>query len=262
MNPATFLRVLGPEPWKVGYIEPSRRPTDGRYGDNPNRLEQHTQYQVILKPSPIDAQEIYLDSLRNFGLDPLAHDIRFVEDDWESPTLGAWGLGWEVWLDGMEITQFTQFTYFQEAGGFKLDPISVELTYGMERIAMYLQQIDNVYDLEWTEGITYGDIYHRREWEYSSYNFEKGDVQMLLRLFTMYERESRRLIQEGLVLPAYDYCLKCSHTFNILDSRGTISVTERTGFIHRVRDLARACASAYLNQREKMGFPLLKSQGR
>jgi glycyl-tRNA synthetase alpha chain len=256
MNPATFLRVLGPEPWKVGYIEPSRRPTDGRYGENPNRLEQHTQYQVILKPSPIDVQEIYLDSLRSFGIDPLAHDIRFVEDDWESPTLGAWGLGWEVWLDGMEITQFT---YFQEAGGFKLDPIPVELTYGMERIAMYLQEVDDVYDLKWTEGITYGDIYHRREWEYSSYNFEKADVQMLLRLFEMYEGECKRLIDDGLIFPAYDYCLKCSHTFNILDARRAISVTERTGFIHRVRDLARACASHYLSQREKMGFPLLKS---
>jgi len=257
MNPATFLRVLGPEPWKVGYIEPSRRPTDGRYGDNPNRLEQHTQYQVILKPSPLEVQEIYLDSLRSLGIDPLTHDIRFVEDDWESPTLGAWGLGWEVWLDGMEITQFT---YFQEAGGFKLDPIPVELTYGMERIAMYLQGVDDVYDLEWTDGITYGEIYRKREWEYSAYNFEKADVQMLLGLFDMYEGECKRLIDEELVLPAYDYCLKCSHTFNILDARGAISVTERTGFIHRVRDLARACASKYLNQREEMGFPLVKSQ--
>ncbi|UCD71102.1 MAG: glycine--tRNA ligase subunit alpha [Syntrophobacterales bacterium] len=257
MNPATFLRVLGPEPWNVGYIEPSRRPTDGRYGENPNRLEQHTQYQVILKPSPLDVQEIYLDSLKSFGINPLTHDIRFVEDDWESPTLGAWGLGWEVWLDGMEITQFT---YFQEAGGVKLDPIPVELTYGMERIAMYLQGVDDVYDLKWTEGITYGEVYLRREWEYSTYNFEKADIQVLLRLFDMYEGECRRLIEEGLVFPAYDYCLKCSHTFNILDARGAISVTERTGFIHRVRDLARGCASEYLTQREKMGFPLLKSQ--
>jgi glycyl-tRNA synthetase alpha chain len=241
MNPATFLRVLGPEPWKVGYIEPSRRPTDGRYGENPNRLEQHTQYQVILKPSPLEVQEIYLDSLRSFGIDPLAHDIRFVEDDWESPTLGAWGL-------------------FQEAGGFKLDPIPVELTYGIERIAMYLEGVDAVYGLEWTDGITYGEVYRRREWEYSAYNFEKADVPMLLQLFDMYEGECKRLIDDGLVFPAYDYCLKCSHTFNILDARGAISVTERTGFIHRVRDLARACASKYLNQREEMGFPLLKSQ--
>ncbi len=255
MNPATFLRVLGPEPWKVGYVEPSRRPADGRYGDNPNRLEQHYQYQVILKPSPLEVQDIYLDSLRSLGLDPLAHDIRFVEDDWEAPTLGAWGLGWEVWLDGMEITQFT---YFQQAGGYDLDPISVELTYGLERIAMYIQGIDNVYDLTWIQGIRYGDVFHRRETEYSVYNFEVADTTMLFRVFDLFERECARLVDEGLVLPAYDYCLKCSHTFNILDSRGAISVTERTGFIHRVRDLAGRCAETYLKQRESMGYPLLK----
>jgi glycyl-tRNA synthetase alpha chain len=258
MNPATFLRVLGPEPWHVGYVEPSRRPTDGRYGDNPNRLEQHYQYQVILKPSPLDVQDLYLDSLRCLGLDPLAHDIRFVEDDWEAPTLGAWGLGWEIWLDGMEITQFT---YFQQAGGHELSPVSVELTYGLERIAMYIQEIDNVYDLMWTKEIRYGDVYHVREREYSIYNFEAADTSMLFQIFDHFERECGRLVDRELVLPAYDYCLKCSHTFNILDARGAISVTERTGFIHRVRDLAARCADAYLVQRESMGYPLLKNRG-
>ena len=258
MNPATFLRVLGPEPWHVGYVEPSRRPTDGRYGDNPNRLEQHHQYQVILKPSPLEVQDLYLDSLRCLGLDPLAHDIRFVEDDWEAPTLGAWGLGWEIWLDGMEITQFT---YFQQAGGQELSPVSVELTYGLERIAMYIQEIDNVYDLMWTKEIRYGDVYHVREKEYSIYNFEAADTAMLFQIFDHFEGECGRLVDRGLVLPAYDYCLKCSHTFNILDARGAISVTERTGFIHRVRDLAGRCADAYLKQRESMGYPLLKNNG-
>ena len=258
MNPATFLRVLGPEPWNVAYVEPSRRPADGRYGDNPNRLEQHFQYQVILKPSPLDVQDLYLDSLRCLGLDPLAHDIRFVEDDWEAPTLGAWGLGWEIWLDGMEITQFT---YFQQAGGHELCPVSVELTYGLERIAMYVQETDNVYDVVWTEGIRYGDAYHVREREYSIYNFEVADTVMLFNVFDQFEKECGRLAKAGLVLPAYDYCLKCSHTFNILDARGAISVTERTGFIHRVRDLAAQCADAYLEQRESMGYPLLKKSG-
>lgn len=254
MNPATFLRVLGPEPWNVAYVEPSRRPTDGRYGENPNRLQHYYQYQVILKPSPQNVQEIYLKSLRYFGVDPLDHDIRFVEDDWEAPTLGAWGLGWEVWLDGMEITQFT---YFQQAGGIDLKPISVELTYGIERIAMYLQGVDNVYDLEWTSGIFYGDIHHRSEVEGSIYNFDEADVEMLFRLFEMYEAECRRIGDKGLVCPAYDYCLKCSHTFNLLDARGAISVTARAGFIARVRTLARACAEAYCKQREEMGYPLL-----
>ncbi|HEY4718995.1 MAG TPA: glycine--tRNA ligase subunit alpha [Candidatus Methylomirabilis sp.] len=254
-NPATFLRVLGPEPWNVAYVEPSRRPTDGRYGENPNRLQHYYQFQVILKPSPDDIQEVYLDSLRFLGIDPLKHDIRFVEDDWESPTLGAWGLGWEVWLDGMEITQFT---YFQQAGGIDLKPVSGELTYGIERIAMYLQGVENVYDLEWVTGVTYGDVHHRGEVEWSVHNFDEADIQLQYKLFDLYEAESMRLIQKKLVLPAYDYCLKCSHTFNILDARGAISVTERQGLIARVRNMARRVAEAYLKQREEMGFPLLK----
>ena len=254
-NPATFLRVLGPEPWKVAYVEPSRRPTDGRYGENPNRLQHYYQFQVILKPSPLEIQNIYLESLKAFGVEPLEHDIRFVEDDWESPTLGAWGLGWEVWLDGMEITQFT---YFQQAGGIDLKPISVEITYGIERIAMYLQEIDNVFDLEWTKGIKYGDVHHRSEVEFSCYNFEEADIPMLFQLFDMYEKESIRLNQKGLVLPAYDYCLKCSHAFNLLEARGAISVTERTQYIARVRNLARLSAEAYYQQRQSMGFQLLK----
>ncbi len=255
-NPATFLRVLGPEPWNVAYVEPSRRPTDGRYGDNPNRLQHYYQYQVIMKPSPDRIQEIYLDSLRSVGINPLKHDIRFVEDDWESPTLGAWGLGWEVWLDGLEITQFT---YFQQAGGIDLKPISAELTYGIERIAMFLQGVDSVYDLTWVKGVTYGDVHHKGEVEWSIHNFDEADVALQLQLFDQYEKESLRLIQKGLVLPAYDYCLKCSHTFNILDARGAIGVTERTSFIGRVRNLARRSAEAYLKQREEMGFPLMKA---
>ena len=254
-NPATLLRVLGPEPWNVAYVEPSRRPTDGRYGENPNRLQHYYQYQVILKPSPKNVQELYLDSLRTLGLDPLDHDIRFVEDDWESPTLGAWGLGWEVWLDGMEITQFT---YFQQAGSIDLNPVSVELTYGPERIAMYIQGVSSVYDLEWTKGVKYGDVHHRGEVEHSIYNFEQADVDMLFRLFDMYEAEALRIIGHHLVLPAYDYCLKCSHTFNLLNARGAISVAERSSLIGRVRQLARLCAEGYLKQREEMGFPLLK----
>jgi glycyl-tRNA synthetase alpha chain len=254
-NPATLLRVLGPEPWNVAYVEPSRRPTDGRYGENPNRLQHYYQYQVILKPSPKDIQQQYLDSLKALGLDPLDHDIRFVEDDWESPTLGAWGLGWEVWLDGMEITQFT---YFQQAGSIDLNPISVELTYGPERIAMYIQGVKSVYDLEWTKGVTYGDVHHRGEVEHSIYNFEQADVDMLFKLFDMYEAEALRIIGLNLVLPAYDYCLKCSHTFNLLNARGAISVAERASLIGRVRQLARLCAEGYLKQRQEMGFPLLK----
>ncbi|MGQ9654371.1 MAG: glycine--tRNA ligase subunit alpha [Thermodesulfobacteriota bacterium] len=254
-NPATFLRVLGPEPWNVAYVEPSRRPTDGRYGENPNRLQHYYQYQVIMKPSPQEIQDIYLDSLKSFGVDPLAHDIRFVEDDWESPTLGAWGLGWEVWLDGMEITQFT---YFQQAGGLDLNPIPVEITYGIERIAMYLQGVDNVFDLEWGQGIRYGDIHFQGEVEFCRYNFQEADVQSLMRLFEMFETESARLLEVGLVMPAYDHCLKCSHTFNLLDARGAISVAERTRYIGRVRKLARGCAHAYLKQREELGFPLMR----
>ncbi len=253
-NPATFLRALGPEPWNVAYVEPSRRPTDGRYGENPNRLQHYYQYQVIMKPSPLGIQDMYLDSLKSFGIDPLDHDVRFVEDDWESPTLGAWGLGWEVWLDGMEITQFT---YFQQVGGIDLNPVSVEITYGIERIAMYLQEIDNVYDLEWAHGIKYGDVHHRSEVEFSQYNFEEADVQMLRKLFDMYETESKKMAEKSLVLPTYDYCLKCSHVFNILDARGAISVTERTSYIGRVRDLARLSAEGYSKQREEMGYPLM-----
>jgi len=253
-NPATLLRCLGPEPWRVAYVEPSRRPTDGRYGENPNRLQHYYQYQVLLKPSPLEVQDIYLDSLKSFGIDPLDHDVRFVEDDWESPTLGAWGIGWEVWLDGMEITQFT---YFQQAGGLDLAPISVEITYGLERIAMYLQEVDNVYDLAWNEHIKYGDVHHQGEVEFSKYNFELADVDMIFQCFDLAEAESRRLAEAGLVLPAYDYCLKCSHLFNLADARGAISVNERTRFIARVRNLARAAAAAYAAQREQMGHPLL-----
>ncbi len=251
----TLLKSLGPEPWNVAYVQPSRRPTDGRYGENPNRLQHYYQYQVILKPSPEYSQELYLDSMKVLGVDPLEHDIRFVEDDWESPTLGASGLGWEVWLDGMEITQFT---YFQQAGSIELSPISVEFTYGLERIAMYLQGVDNVYDLKWNDDITYGDVHHQQEVEQSTYNFEVADVDVLFDLFSKYENEAKRILEErSLVLPAYEYTLKCSHTFNLLDARGAISVTERTGYIARIRNLARRCAEGYLAQREAMGFPLL-----
>ena len=256
-HPATLLKVLGPEPWNAAYVQPSRRPTDGRYGENPNRLQYYYQFQVILKPSPLDVQKQYLQSIRALGIDCLDHDIRFVEDDWESPTLGASGLGWEVWLDGMEITQFT---YFQLAGSIELHPVSVELTYGLERIAMYLQGVDNVFDLKWNNKIFYGDIHHRQEVEQSIYNFEKADIDMLLDLFNRYENEAIRMIKESLIIPAYEYCLKCSHTFNILDARGAISVTERTGYIARIRNLARACAKQYLNQREAIGFPMLKKE--
>jgi glycyl-tRNA synthetase alpha chain len=245
-HPATFLRVLGPEPWKTAYVQPTRRPTDGRYGKNPNRLQHYYQYQVILKPSPGNIQRMYLNSLAQLGLDPAQQDVRFVQDDWESPTLGAWGLGWEVRLNGMEITQFT---YFQEVGGIELDPISVEITYGLERIAMYLQEVDSVFDLVWTEGITYGQIYQEAEAQYSRYNFEEADLKMLLSTFSGFEAESRRLAEMGLFLPAYDYCLKTSHLFNLLDARGAISVTERTGYLARVRALARNCAQSYLASR-------------
>ncbi|MCG3173766.1 MAG: Glycine--tRNA ligase alpha subunit [Myxococcota bacterium] len=265
-NMNTFLRVLGPEPWNVAYVEPSRRPTDGRYGENPNRLQHYYQYQVILKPSPVNMQEIYLDSLRAIGLDPLDHDIRFVEDDWESPTLGAWGLGWEVWSDGMEITQYT---YFQQAGGIELNPVAGELTYGLERVAMYLQNVDNVYDLKWNPTNTYGDVFHQNEVEFSTFNFEEADTALHFNLFNQYEAECKRLLaashtgekpNRSLVLPAYDFCVKCSHAFNLLDARGAISVNARQGYILRVRDLARACAHAYLKERERLGFPLLRSR--
>ena len=256
MNPATFLRVLGPEPWSVAYVEPSRRPADGRFGDNPNRLFQHHQFQVILKPNPPDTQELYLGSLKAIGIDPREHDIRFVEDDWESPTLGAWGLGWEVWCDGMEITQYT---YFQQAGGFEVKPVAAELTYGLERIAMYLQDVENVFDVEWVKGVKYREVFHRNEVEMSEYALRQSDPKMLFGLFDVYEAECRRLLELRLPLPAYDHCLKCSHTFNLLDARGAISVTERTGYIARVRNLARAAAEAYLAQREALGFPLIKN---
>jgi len=255
-HPATLLKVLGPEPWKAAYVQPSRRPTDGRYGENPNRLQHYYQFQVIIKPSPSDIQQKYLQSLKALDINPLEHDIRFVEDDWESPTLGASGLGWEVWLDGMEITQFT---YFQQAGSIQLQPVSVEVTYGLERITMYLQGVDNVYDLQWNKSIKYGDVHHQQEVEQSTYNFEKADIKMLLDLFGKYENEGKSLINDSMVLPAYEYCLKCSHIFNLLDARGAISVTERTGYIARIRHIARGCANAYLSQREDLGFPLLKN---
>jgi len=243
-NPSTFLRALGPDPWKVAYVEPSRRPTDGRYGENPNRLQHYYQYQVILKPSPLDVQEIYLDSLRRLGIDTLEHDIRFVEDDWESPTLGAWGLGWEVWLDGMEITQFT---YFQQVGGFDLDPVCTEITYGLERIAMYLQNKGSVYDIVWKDNWNYGYVHHAGEVQWSKYNFELADVRMLLELFRLFEEEGKRIAQEGLCLPVYDMCLKCSHIFNLLNARGAISTTERQTYVLRVRELARLSAKLYLD---------------
>ncbi len=256
-NPCTFFRVLGPEPYSAAYVEPSRRPTDGRYGENPNRLQHYYQFQVILKPSPQDVQDQYLNSLTVLGVDPLKHDIRFVEDDWESPTLGAWGLGWEVWLDGMEITQFT---YFQQVGGIDLKPVTAELTYGLERIAMYLQNVDNVYDLKWNEHLLYGDVHLETEKQFSRYNFEVSNKERLFQWFDMYELEAKELLEKELVLPAYDYTLKCSHAFNLLDARGAISVTERTGFIGRVRNLARRCAEVYVQQREAMQFPLLKKE--
>ena len=256
-NPCTFFRVLGPEPYSAAYVEPSRRPTDGRYGENPNRLQHYYQFQVILKPSPEDVQNLYLESLTSLGVDPLQHDIRFVEDDWESPTLGAWGLGWEVWLNGMEITQFT---YFQQVGGIDLKPVTAELTYGLERIAMYLQDVDNVYDLKWNKNILYGDVHLETEKQFSRYNFEVSGKERLFQWFDMYEAEAKDLLAQELILPAYDYTLKCSHAFNLLDARGAISVTERTGFIGRVRNLARSCAEGYVQQREAMEFPLLKKK--
>ncbi len=253
-NPATCLRSLGPEPWKVAYVEPSRRPADGRYGDNPFRVVQHHQFQVIVKPAPDDAQDIYLQSLRELGIDLAAHDVRFMEDDWESPTLGATGLGWQIWLDGLEITQFT---YFQQVGSIELDEVCLELTYGLERIAMFLQDKDDMFDLEWAPGFTYREVRHQEEYQFSKYNFELADVDMHVKLFDMYEAECKRLLKEGLVLPAYDYVLKCSHTFNVLDARGAIGVTQRTGYITRVRQMARGCAEGYVKMREEMGHPLL-----
>ena len=258
-NPSTFLRAVGPEPWRAAYLEPCRRPTDGRYGENPNRLQHYFQYQVVLKPAPPDSQSLYLESLSNLGLDPFQHDIQFMQDDWESPTLGAWGLGWEVRLDGMEITQFT---YFQEVGGLELDPVTVELTYGLERIAMYLQQVDNVYDLMWSNRVRYGDLYHESEVQFSIYNFEVADVTSIQSSFQQCEEECERLLAHPhvLVWPAYDCCMKCSHFFNLLDARGAISVAQRTGYIARVRNLAKKCAHAYQEQRAAMGHPLLRKE--
>ncbi|NLL36712.1 MAG: glycine--tRNA ligase subunit alpha [Fretibacterium sp.] len=253
MNPATALRVLGPEPWRVAYVEPSRRPADGRYGQNPNRLQHYYQYQVVIKPAPADILDLYIQSLISLGIEPAEHDIRFVEDDWENPSIGAWGLGWEVWLDGMEITQFT---YFQQLGGVDMEVVPAELTYGIERIAMFAQKVDSIYDLKWTNDVTYGDIHLKGEIEHSHYNFELADTDMLFQLFSMYEAEAGRILDKGFVLPAYDYVLKSSHAFNLLDSRGAISVTERTGYIGRVRALACRCAEAYVKQRAEMGHPL------
>ena len=256
---ATFLRAIGPEPWNAAYVQPSRRPKDGRYGENPNRLQRYYQYQVVLKPSPDDIQDLYLKSLEDLGIDPREHDIRFVEDDWESPTLGAWGLGWEVWLDGMEITQFT---YFQEVGSLACKPVLGEITYGLERLAMYLQNKENVFDVVWSADVSYGDVYHQNEVEQSRYNFELANAEMLFRHFSEFEAEAKRLVEAQCVLPAYEMVLKCSHAFNLLDARGAISVTERAAYIGRVRALARAVAQAYYESRERLGFPMLKQSAK
>ncbi|GAA0602233.1 glycine--tRNA ligase subunit alpha [Virgibacillus siamensis] len=257
MSPMTLLRSLGPEPWNAAYVEPSRRPADGRYGQNPNRLYQHHQFQVVMKPSPENIQDLYLESLQALGIDPLEHDIRFVEDNWENPTLGAAGLGWEVWLDGMEITQFT---YFQQIGGLEASPVTVELTYGIERLASYIQDKENVFDLEWTDGFTVKDIFLQPEYEHSTYTFKESDTDMLFQMFAMYEKEAKDTMEKGLVFPAYDYVLKCSHTFNLLDAKGVISVTERTGYISRIRNLARSIAKSYVAERKRLGFPMLKKE--
>ena len=256
-NPATFFRVLGPEPWKAAYVEPSRRPKDGRYGENPNRLQHFYQYQVVLKPSPPDVLEIYLDSLRHIGIEIEKHDVRFVEDDWESPTLGASGLGWEVWLDGQEITQFT---YFQQSGGYDLDPISAEITYGVERIACYLQGVERIMDLRWSRDTRWDELFLKGEVEWSTFNFEQSNPELLFELFEKFEKEAERLLKAGLVLPGYDHVIKCSHLFNLLEARGAISVTERVGTIARVRKLARRAAGAFLRQREEMGYPMLRGR--
>ncbi|WP_414840261.1 glycine--tRNA ligase subunit alpha [Carnobacterium sp. TMP28] len=257
MSPYTFLRAIGPEPWNAAYVEPSRRPGDGRYGENPNRLFQHHQFQVVMKPSPKNIQELYLDSLVLLGIDPLKHDIRFVEDNWENPSMGCAGLGWEVWLDGMEITQFT---YFQQVGGLDCFPVTSELTYGLERLASYIQEVDSVYDIQWTKGVKYGEIFIQPEFEHSKYAFENSNQELLLQLFEDYEKEATVQIESGLVHPAYDYVLKCSHTFNLLDARGAVSVTERAGYLARIRKMARAIALAFVTEREKLGYPLLKNQ--
>lgn len=260
-HPATFLRAIGPEPWRAAYVQPSRRPTDGRYGENPNRTQHYYQFQVLLKPSPIEIQTLYLDSLRTLGIDLLKHDLRFVEDNWESPTLGAWGLGWEVWQDGMEVTQFT---YFQQVGGLECKPVSGEITYGLERLAMFIQGVDNLFDIVWAKTpdgyVTYGDVYHQNEVEMSVYNFEQADVNQLMKFFDFYEGEAHRLVELKLSLPAYEMVLKTSHTFNLLDARKAISITERQGYILRIRKLAFAIAKAYYDERERLGFPLQKKE--
>lgn len=256
MSPYTFLRAIGPEPWNAAYVEPSRRPADGRYGENPNRLYQHHQFQVVMKPSPENVQELYLGSLKALGIDPLEHDIRFVEDNWENPSMGCAGVGWEVWLDGMEVTQFT---YFQQVGGLEVNPVTSEVTYGLERLSSYIQDVESVFDLEWGNGVSYGDIFREPEFEHSKYSFEESNQAMLEKMFNDFEAEANRLIEEGLVHPAYDYILKCSHTFNLLDARGTVSVTERAGFLSRIRNMARKVARAFVEEREKLGFPLLKN---
>ena len=262
-NPATFLRALGPEPWNAAYVEPSRRPSDGRYGENPNRLQQYFQFQVVLKPNPLDIQDLYLESLVALGTEPLEHDVRFLEDDWESPTLGAWGLGWQVWLDGLEISQFT---YFQQVGGFDCKPVTGELTYGLERIAMYLQDVDDVYELKYNANVSYGELYKRAEWQWSTYNFEEADKAAHFAAFDQAEAEAKRLLARGddprqkLVLPAYDFVIKAAHAFNVLQARGAIGVTERQRYVFRVRALARAVAETWLAQREALGFPLLEQQ--
>jgi glycyl-tRNA synthetase alpha chain len=258
-NPATFLRALGPEPYSVAYVEPCRRPSDGRYGENPNRWGAYYQFQVLLKPNPQDVQDLYLGSLRAVGIDPMKHDIRFVEDNWEAPSQGAWGLGWEVWMDGMEITQFT---YFQQVGGQSLTPVAAELTYGLERICLYLQNVEAFSDLTWTEGVTYADVHLQGEIEFSHYHFDEADTDLLFRHFDEFEAEGLRLLDKGLILPGYDHCLKCSHAFNVLDARGAISVTERQKYILRVRTMARRAAESYVAKRRDLGFPLLKDEAR
>ena len=255
MSPYTFLRAIGPEPWNVAYVEPSRRPADGRYGDNPNRLYQHHQFQVLMKPSPSNIQELYLDSLRALGIEPKEHDIRFVEDNWENPSMGCAGVGWEVWLDGMEITQFT---YFQQVGGLEVKPVAAEVTYGLERLSSYIQDVDSVYDLEWADGVKYGDIFKEPEYEHSKYSFEESNQEMLLNLFDTFETEAKKQLANGLVHPAYDYILKCSHTFNLLDARGAVSVTERAGYLSRIRNMAKSVAKVFVAERKKLGYPLIK----
>ena len=257
MSPYTFLRAIGPEPWNVAYVEPSRWPADGRYGENPNRLYQHHQFQVLMKPSPQNIQELYLQSLQRLGIVATEHDIRFVEDNWENPSMGCAGVGWEVWLDGMEVTQFT---YFQQVGGLEVNPVAVEVTYGLERLSSYIQDVNSVFDLEWADGVLYGDIFKEPEFEHSTYSFDESDQEMLLQQFDTFEKEAKRLLELNLVHPAYDYILKCSHTFNLLDARGAVSVTERAGYLSRIRNMARKVARVFVAERKKLGFPLIKDE--